>query len=77
MRKSILILLILTGAMMLFADVSDKFVDALTRNNFTEAESYYSPAIAEALQVGKLEIVWQGILRNTGEFEVVDRKSVV
>lgn len=75
MRKLILILLILIGAMMLFADVSDKFVDALTRNNFTEAESYYSPAIAEALQVGKLEVVWQGILRNTGEFEVVVEKK--
>lgn len=75
MKKLSLLVLILIGVMLLSADISDRFVDAVTSNNFVEAESYYSPALAEALQIGKLEIVWQGILRSTGDFEVVVEKQ--
>lgn len=71
MKILLIFILILSGIMMLSADTSDKFVDAITSGNYELAESYYSTELAEALQKGKLEIVWNGILRNTGEFEVV------
>lgn len=66
-----ILLLILSGITLLSADITDKFVEAITTGKFTLAESYYSPELTEALQAGKLEFVWKGIIRNTGEFEVV------
>lgn len=71
MKNLLLLILILCGMTALSADVSDQFVEAITSGNFEQAESYYSPELAEALQKGKLDFVWQGLLRNTGEFEVV------
>lgn len=71
MKAIIILLLILSGITMLSADVADQFIEAIISGEYTQAESYYSPELTEALQKGKLEIVWKGIIRNTGEFEVV------
>lgn len=75
MRILAILILILTLSCSnhLVADeaVEDKFVQAITTGQYELAESYYSPELAEALQKGKLEFVWNGIIRNTGKFEVV------
>jgi dienelactone hydrolase len=71
MKILLVIAIILTSFACLNAEVEDDFVEAITNGRYQEAESYYSPELANALQKGKLEFVWQGILRNTGDFEVV------
>ncbi len=71
MKILIILILILSGITLLSADVADQFVDAITSGDYEKAEGYYSPELAEALQKGKLEFVWKGIIRNTGNFEVV------
>ncbi len=71
MKILILIAMVLASFTFLQADVEDDFVDAITNGRYEEAEGYYSPELTEALQKGKLEFVWNGILRNTGDFEVI------
>ncbi len=70
MRNLLIVVLILSSFTALFAGVEDKFVQAITSGNYEIAESYYSPELAEALQKGKLESVWKGMIRSTGAFEV-------
>jgi len=71
MKILIILALLLSGITFLSADVTDDFVEAITSAKFEKAEGYYSPELAEALQKGKLEFVWKGLIRNTGDFEVV------
>lgn len=71
MKIFLILILLIGGLTMLSADIADQFVDAVTSGKYELAESYYSPELTEALQKGKLEVVWKGILRNTGDFEVV------
>ena len=71
MKILIILALLLSGITFLSADVTDDFVEAITSAKFEKAEEYYSPELAEALQKGKLEFVWKGLIRNTGDFEVV------
>lgn len=69
MKILLLIGIILTSFTFLSADLEDDFIQALTSNKFEEAEAYYSPELANAIQKGKLEVIWKGILRNTGDYE--------
>ena len=58
-------------------EVAEKFLDALSRQDFATGAAYFTPDMAAAMSVADLQKLWKQIVDAEGEWSGVDQYSTV